>query len=84
MAVDLPDLDEGVADRVAPGVEDPAAQVGDLADGRRDAVVDDQQVVVGVERQLVGIERPLGLGRRPDQLVGEDARASVNGGRARA
>src|SRR3712207_7970807 len=47
--VALPDLDDRVADRVALGVEDPAGQVGDLPDGRRDAVVEDQQVVVRVE-----------------------------------
>ena len=63
VGVALPDLDDGVADRVALGVEDAAGQVRDLADGRRDGVVDDDQVVVGVERQLVGVERPLGLAR---------------------
>ena len=71
LGVALPDLDQGVADRVALGVEDPAGQVGDLADGRGDAVVDDEQVVVGVERELVRVERPLGLGRGAGQLLGE-------------
>ena len=55
------------------GVEDPAGQVGDLADGRGDAVVDDDQVVVGVERQLVGVERPLGQRRGAGELLGEQA-----------
>ena len=40
---------------------------------RRDGVVDDQEVVVGVERQLVGIERPLGGGAGFDELLGEHA-----------
>ena len=65
VAVDLPDFDDGIANRPAVGVQDPAAQVRDFADGRRDRVVDDEQVVVGVERQLVGVERPFGLLRRP-------------------
>jgi hypothetical protein len=66
--------DEGVADGVALGVEDTPAEVRHLADGRRDGVVDDQQVVVGVQRQLVGVERPLGLLRGAHQFVGEGAR----------
>ena len=45
----------------------------DLANGRSDRVVDDQQVVVGVERELVWEERPLVRGGRPGQLVGEGA-----------
>ena len=81
VVVDLPDLDQGVPHRVALGVEDAAGQVGHLADGRRDAVVDDEQVVVGVERELVRIKRPLGLPGRAHQLVGEQA-AGREGGRA--
>ena len=64
VVVGLPDLDQGVAQRIAVGVEYATDQVRHLANGRRDRVVDDQQVVVGVERQLVGIERTLGLQRR--------------------
>ena len=37
-------------------------------------VVDDEQVVVGVEWQLVRIKRPLGLSRRAGQLLGKRAR----------
>jgi hypothetical protein len=32
-------------------------QVCDLANGRREAIVEDQQIVVGIERKPVGIER---------------------------
>ena len=75
VAVDLPDFDERVAERIAGRIEDAAGQVRDLADARRDAVVDDEQIVVGIERQLVGIERPFGLGRREGERLGERAAA---------
>ena len=64
VVVHLPDFDQGVADGRAARIEDAAAQVGDLADGRSDAVVDDDQVVVRVERQVIRIERAFGLPRR--------------------
>ena len=79
VAVALPDLDDGVADRVALGVEDPAAQVRDLADRRGDRVVDDQQVVVGVERELGRVVRPLVLVRGAGQLLGEGASGREGG-----
>lgn len=41
--------------------------MSDFADSRRDRIVDDQQVVVGVERQFVGIERSFSLPRRLGQ-----------------
>ena len=71
VVVALPDFDERVADRRALHVEDLAREVGDGADGGGDRVVDDDQVVVGVERQLVGVERPLGLIGRLRQRLGE-------------
>jgi hypothetical protein len=57
--VALPDLDDGIAQRLALGVEELAGEMRDLADGRRNCVVDDQQVVVGVERELRREEGPL-------------------------
>ena len=74
--VALPDLDERVSDRFAPGVEDAAPEPRDGPDGGRDAVVDDEQVVVGVEGQLVRIERSLRLQGRAHELIGEDAAGS--------
>ena len=38
----------------------------DLSDRRRDRIVNNDEIVVGIERQLVGIERPLGLPRGND------------------
>src|SRR5262249_37658363 len=44
--VHLPDLDDRVLDRAPRDVEDLPAKVGDLTDGRRDRVVDDEEVVI--------------------------------------
>src|SRR5207244_2214750 len=49
------------------------AQVGDFADGRGEGVVDDDQVVVGVQRQLVGVERAFSLPWRSDEFLGKGA-----------
>src|SRR5262249_39396875 len=57
------------------------AEVGDLADGGGDRVVDLQQVVVGVERELGREEWPLVRGRGPGQLLGESP-SGGEGGRA--
>ena len=66
------------------GVEDAAGEVRDLTDGRRDAVVDDQQIVVGIERQLVGIKRPFRLGRRQGECLGERAAGGPECGKGEA
>ena len=73
--IDLPDLDNRVADRLPGRRGDPSRQMRDLADARRDGVVEDQQVVIGIERQLVRIKRPLGRhGRRAGELLGKHPR----------
>ena len=77
--VHLPDLDQSVADRVSAGVQNLTAQVGYLAHGWRDGVVDDEQIVVGVERQMVGIKRPFRLPRRTHELFGKGAGLGVAG-----
>ena len=74
LVIGLPDFDQGIAHRIAMFVEDATGQPSDLADGRRDAVVHDDEVVVRIERQLVGIERTLRLLRRACQRLGESAR----------
>src|SRR5262249_23735515 len=51
VAVDLPDLNDEIVESGAAGREHPAGEVGDFADGGRGRVADDDQVVVGVERQ---------------------------------
>src|SRR5260370_11560395 len=52
VAVALPNLDQSVPDRIAFGIENLATQVGHLADGGGDGVVDDQEIVVGVEGEF--------------------------------
>src|SRR5262245_1562654 len=73
IVVTLPDFYDGVLDGASIGAENPPAQVGDFADGRRDRIVDNQQVVVGIQRQVIGVERPFGLRRRANQLLREEA-----------
>src|SRR6185369_4665121 len=73
IAVALPDFDEGVPDGIAAAIQDAAAQVSDFADGRGEAVIDDDEVIIGVERQFVRVKRAFGLGGRAQELLGEGA-----------
>jgi len=73
IVVGLPDFDDRVPNRFAMGSENLPTQVSHLTHPRRQAVVQHQQIIVGVERQLVGIERPLGLRGSPGQLLREEA-----------
>ena len=66
--VHLPDLDQGIANRVPFDIEDATAQVSDFAHGWRERVVDDDQVIVGVEGKVVRVERPFGLARCQESL----------------
>jgi hypothetical protein len=72
LVVHLPDFDERVAEWRAGRVEDTAREVRDFTHGGRDRIVDDQQVVVGVERQAVRVERPFGQGRGLGEFLGEN------------
>ena len=85
VGVALPDFDGDAAHRTPRGGQHPTRQLGDLADGRSDPIVDNDQVVVGVERELVGIERPFFARRRAGEfeLLGEHA-ASGEKRRARS
>ena len=49
VVVNLPNLNQSIANGVALGVEDASAQVRDFSDRRRDAIVDNDQVIVRVE-----------------------------------
>src|SRR5439155_18236008 len=57
VVVHLPDLDECVADGLSFGVQDTSFEVGDLTDGGVECVVDNDVVVVGVEREVIGVGR---------------------------
>jgi len=47
--------------------------VRDLTDRGCNAIIYDDEVVVGIERQVVGIKRPFRLTRRERELFGEEA-----------
>ena len=84
LGVALPDLDRCALDRVSLAVENPTGDVGDLADGGRDAVADDDEVVIPVERELTWIKRALGaLGGR-GEVGGEKSSRGVEGRACRA
>jgi hypothetical protein len=53
-----------VAHGLSAGAEDAPGEIGDFADGRREGVVDDRQVVIGIERNLIGSVRAFGERRR--------------------
>ncbi len=69
----LPDLDQRIADGRAPRVKDSATEVGYLTGRRGERVVDDDQIVVRVQRQMVGIKWAFGLPRRAHQFLGESS-----------
>jgi hypothetical protein len=52
--VALPDFYEGVSDGISGGTEDTTCQMSDLAHGRREMVVDDDQIVVRIEGSWSG------------------------------
>ena len=71
VTVALPEFDDRVANRVAMGVEDPAAQMRHVPHGGSDGIVDDEQVIVGIERQLGRVIWPFLDARRAGQFLGE-------------
>jgi len=79
-AIDLPDFDDGIADGVAFGVEEAAAEVGDFADSGGEVVVEDEKVVIGIEREFVRIEGAFGLTGRLGEGFGESAGRGEGGG----
>src|ERR1051325_6484702 len=68
VVVALPDFHDGIANWITFGIENSSAHVGHLADSRRERIVNHEQVVVRVERQVIGIERPFCLSRREQQV----------------
>jgi hypothetical protein len=72
-AIHLPDFHERAAHGLSTGAEDASGEIGDFANGGRDGVVDNQQVIIGIERHLIGIVRTFGEARRSHQLVRKEA-----------
>jgi hypothetical protein len=69
--IGLPDFDQSAAYRLPAGIEHPAADPGDFTHCGRDVVMDDQEVVVLIQRKLVREIRTFGLGRRQRQRLGK-------------
>ena len=80
VVVALPDLNQCIADRLSRRVKYATGEVSDLPNAGRDAVVDDDQVVVSIKRQTLGIERPFGLSGGSNQLLCKSARHSEKRG----
>ena len=69
----LPDFHERIANRRAAGVEDASAEIRDFADRGRERVVHDEQIVVGIEREVIRVKWPFGLRRCVEEFLGECA-----------
>jgi len=69
-AIGLPDFDNGVFDRVAGAFEDAAAEPGNGFNAGGDGLVDDEQIVVAIQREGVGIIESFGGGgwKSPDSV----------------
>src|SRR5258707_213113 len=62
--VRAPNLDGAIADGLAVGVQQFAAQMGDRSDGGGDGIIDDDQIIVGVQRKFGRGEKALFHPRR--------------------
>src|SRR5213593_4320557 len=62
--VRMPDFKMCIADGISAAVENSSAQVKNGSDGGRDVVVDDEQIIVSIQRQIRGVIRALSLFRR--------------------
>src|SRR5262245_19791845 len=55
-AVHLPNLDESIPDRIAVRIEQPPAQVCHFTDRWRDRVINNQQIIIRIQREFVRIK----------------------------
>ena len=73
VVIHLPDFDEHISQRFSVTVEYSTGEMSYFTDGGRDRVIDDNQVIIRVQRQVIGIEGAFGLLRRSHQILGEGA-----------
>ena len=83
--ITLPDFDQGVANRFPPAIQDAAAQPGHFPDAGIGLIIDDHQIVIGVQWQSVRIKRTFGLLGGSNQFLGKETgnlpkRGSQSGG----
>ena len=71
IVIGLPDLEHGAAHGLAVLVEHTAAHPGDRANRRRNRIVDQEEVIVAIERQVVRIVWSERLVRRLDERLSE-------------
>tara|TARA_B100001105_G_C22339214_1_gene420463 strand:+ start:221 stop:856 length:636 start_codon:yes stop_codon:yes gene_type:complete len=80
LVVYLPDLNDGIAERLAPGVHHHAAKVAHGTYRGSNLVVDDEEIIVGIEGKVVGIERPLHVPGRAGESLRQGAGHGEEGG----
>ena len=68
LRIALPNLHDRSANRRAVRPQDASAEIRHFAQGGSRGIVDDQQIVIRIERQMVGIKRPFSLLRRAEKL----------------
>src|SRR5512133_2443634 len=73
-AVYLPKLDHRISDGVTSPLDESSAQMRDFAYGRRDRIVNNQQVIIRVERKSARVERTFLNLRCARELLGKRAR----------
>ena len=71
IGITLPDFHQRVAERITFRIEDSPAHVSYFANPGRGPLVDHQQVIIGVERQVIWIKRPFRLARSLRQFLRE-------------
>ena len=76
LVIYLPDLDHGVAERLSLGIRDDSAEVGDGPDRGCDTIIDDEEIIVGIEGKLVRVEWPLRVAGSAGEGLGEGSRDS--------
>jgi len=85
LVVYLPDLDDGIVERLPLGVHHHAAEVAYGTYRGSDLVVDDEEIIVGIQGKVVGIEGPFHVvGRTGEGLCqgtgyGEEGGGSCEG-----
>ena len=81
LVVYLPDLDDGIAERLPLGVHHHAAEVAYSTYCGSNPVVDDEEIIVGIQGKVVGIEGPLHVpGRTGEGLCQGTGHGEESGG----
>ena len=80
VGIALPNFHQRIAHRFSAGIEHPSAHIAHLTHRWGQGVVDDDQVIVGVQRQMVWIVGPLGGGGGSRQGLSEGTNRSEASG----